>query len=172
VQRFPNFTPSGDSFEVREFSSALLSALGLVALSRAVLENQVVAKIHLLRDAEGLEPDFLPDYSLRKKMDILRELIATAERQFNVGSADGSEFADELIRFLIRADRVSRDVVDPELHGLHLRREVPKGLPGYVMDIADYVTNADIELEQFFFCACQECSSLLPRPCSSSRGSS
>jgi hypothetical protein len=33
VQRFPNFTPSGDSFEVREFSSALLSALGRLALA-------------------------------------------------------------------------------------------------------------------------------------------
>ena len=80
MRHYEDLRFSGDSFEVRDRPSALCSALGRVALERAELERRVVAKIHLLEDAAGSAPAPLDDYSLRKKLDVLRELITTAER--------------------------------------------------------------------------------------------
>ena len=147
------FQYTGESFEDRDSPSALLSALGRAALDLAELRQRVEVRICKLSENLGHRPpDDLGQMSLDAALDLLGKLMAIArERErFNVGDDDPQDFADELIQVLRQAAEHYRRIVKPDLLTLHLRNTVPAHLPGWIMDVADYVAYAHLELDQYF----------------------
>ncbi len=144
------FQYTGDSFEDRDRPSALLSALGRAALALAELCQEVEVRIcELSKNLGHRPPDDLSQMSLDAALDFLRKLMAIAsEREkFNVGNADPQDFADELIQVLRQAAERYRRIVNLTLH---LRKSVSAHLPGWIMDVADYLTCAHMDLDQYF----------------------
>ncbi len=144
------FQYTGDSFEDRDRPSALLSALGRAAQALAELRQEVEVRIcQLSKNLGHRPPNDLDQMSLDAALDFLRRLIAIAsEREkFNVGNADPQDYADELIQVLRQAAERYRRIVNLTLH---LRKSVPAHLPGWIMDVVDYLTCAHMDLDQYF----------------------
>lgn len=118
MKYFEDFQSSGESFEDRDHPSSLLSALGRLALAYSELEQRVETTIGILRDsATSGPPASLDDLSFDRKLDLLGDLIATAERRvrFNAGDVDASEYRRELIQFLKEVSKRYKRSIDPSL---------------------------------------------------------
>ncbi len=147
------FQYTGESFEDRDSPSALLSALGRAAVDLAELRQRVEVRICKLSENLGHRPpDDLGQISLDAALDLLGKLMAIARerKRFNVGNEHSHDFADDLIQLLRQAAEHYRRIVKPDLLTLHLQHTVPEHLPGWIMDVADYITYAHLELDEYF----------------------
>lgn len=156
MKHFCGFFPSGESFEDRDHSSALCSALGRAALAHAELAKRVDATIQVLADNVQQSPGQFDEWSLARKFEVLSSLITANSRRlrFNVGTADASEVSKELIGVLRTADDLCRrTLADPTLLRLHLERDYPESLSAQIMDVVDYLAYAGSVLDEFFLVA-------------------
>ena len=148
--------PSGEDFEARDQSSNLSSAAGRAAIAHAAVGLRLQQAIEGLTSSNSQPaPPRAEENSLREKISLLIGVIAKMRERvrLDVGDVDSHELASELGQLLLAADALYQRTLNENMRWLELSAEdgvveAPNDLPARLMDVADYLTYADCQLEE------------------------